>query len=296
MLKLSRPDQLDSIRSIRDGSNKSYLISNTSPNALKSERGSGVLDLRNIRDGSLGRDWLPSDLANLVAWYDPNDPDNIVQSGGLVSQLTDKSGNGNNLIQGNPSFQPDYNTSGDYKNLYFDGSDGMVTSISLPSSGNALFTFISEPSSCDNVENSIISLNATNDFQFDSANASQFDARINTNVATSVTSSNGPWTFAYRLFGLLFDFDTNTMQLYINGTKRGEATDYNTKLDVSQTLALGVNRAQAIGYRCYVDEIVINESTSTDSRQKIEGYIAHKRGLESVLPVDHPYKNNSPMI
>jgi hypothetical protein len=40
--------------------------------------------------------------------------------------------------------------------------------------------------------------------------------------------------------------------------------------------------------------IVINETVSTDTRQKIEGYLAHKWGLTSDLPADHPYKNAAP--
>jgi hypothetical protein len=33
---------------------------------------------------------------------------------------------------------------------------------------------------------------------------------------------------------------------------------------------------------------------STDDRQRIEGWMAHKWALTSVLPPGHPYKNNPP--
>jgi len=33
---------------------------------------------------------------------------------------------------------------------------------------------------------------------------------------------------------------------------------------------------------------------SENDRQKVEGYLAHKWGLEANLPSDHPYKSTAP--
>ena len=40
--------------------------------------------------------------------------------------------------------------------------------------------------------------------------------------------------------------------------------------------------------------IVLHSAPSTDTRQRIEGYLAHKWGLTANLPSDHPYKNVGP--
>lgn len=40
--------------------------------------------------------------------------------------------------------------------------------------------------------------------------------------------------------------------------------------------------------------IVLSSAASTDTRQRIEGYLAHKWGLTANLPSDHPYKNFAP--
>lgn len=40
---------------------------------------------------------------------------------------------------------------------------------------------------------------------------------------------------------------------------------------------------------------VIAVTTTTD-REKIEGYLAHKWGLEADLPANHPYKNSQPFV
>jgi hypothetical protein len=40
--------------------------------------------------------------------------------------------------------------------------------------------------------------------------------------------------------------------------------------------------------------VIINGATTTDTRQRINGYLAHKWGLTANLPSDHPYKVNPP--
>ena len=45
----------------------------------------------------------------------------------------------------------------------------------------------------------------------------------------------------------------------------------------------------------YIAEVILlSEVPSTDDRQKIEGYLAHKWGIESVLDAGHPYKSSPP--
>lgn len=60
--------------------------------------------LQQARNGS--GVWAPSDLTNLLAWYDASDTTTITESGGLVSQWDDKSGNSHHLTQVNASIQP----------------------------------------------------------------------------------------------------------------------------------------------------------------------------------------------
>jgi hypothetical protein len=42
--------------------------------------------------------------------------------------------------------------------------------------------------------------------------------------------------------------------------------------------------------------LVINRALTTDERQKLEGYFAHKWALTGKLPVDHPYKTIGPAV
>jgi len=45
----------------------------------------------------------------------------------------------------------------------------------------------------------------------------------------------------------------------------------------------------------YIAEMIfITSVVATEDRQKIEGYLAHKWGLQANLPAEHPYKNHAP--
>lgn len=46
----------------------------------------------------------------------------------------------------------------------------------------------------------------------------------------------------------------------------------------------------------YIAETVILSDVTLATRQKIEGYLAWKWGLEADLPADHPYKNLAPTL
>jgi len=42
--------------------------------------------------------------------------------------------------------------------------------------------------------------------------------------------------------------------------------------------------------------VVIQSAAGTATRQLIEGYFAHRWGLEGSLPGDHPYKTDPPYV
>jgi len=71
----------------------------------------------------------PDDIPNLTLWLDPSDTSTIQQMLGLVSQLNDKSGNGNNLTQSTASQQPltAVDTINGLNAIKFDGSDDSMT-------------------------------------------------------------------------------------------------------------------------------------------------------------------------
>lgn len=92
----------------------------------------------------------------------------------------------------------------------------------------------------------------------------------------------------------------NTAYLY--NTVGGSISDANvsnaTTLNNTHDLTIG---AAEDGTDRFMDGdigelIFVKRSLTTEERQKTEGYLAHKWGLEDELPVGHPYKNNIPYI
>lgn len=74
--------------------------------------------------GSLDPIVTPSGISSLYAWYKF---DNLTQSGGAVSQVSDKSGNGRHAVQATPANQPTYSASGGANNkAYWTNTEGSI--------------------------------------------------------------------------------------------------------------------------------------------------------------------------
>jgi hypothetical protein len=59
--------------------------------------------------------------------------------------------------------------------------------------------------------------------------------------------------------------------------------------------ALGRENGSSFGFVGYAKEIIFyNTVLSTLNRQKIEGYLAWKWGIQASLPAGHPHKSSAP--
>jgi hypothetical protein len=73
----------------------------------------------------------PIPMTNMIAWYDASDSSTITESGGQVSQLDDKSGNGFDLTQGTSSYQPLTFSDAVGSGIIFDGTDDRISNTSI---------------------------------------------------------------------------------------------------------------------------------------------------------------------
>jgi hypothetical protein len=90
------------------------------------------------------------------------------------------------------------------------------------------------------------------------------------------------------------DTGNNSTQGYrVNG---GIETTGTTDRDVAASAVyIGQNGWHNAYFQGYLGELIIIDSRlSTENRQKLEGYLAHKWGLASELPADHPYRSAAP--
>jgi hypothetical protein len=93
--------------------------------------------------------------------------------------------------------------------------------------------------------------------------------------------------------------DYISSKVYQNGTELSPTSNTNPTYTPNLSAAdFVVGMGLTGGTPRYMDglvgEIIIAEDIDTASRQKAEGYLAHKWGLESALPSGHPYKSAAP--
>jgi uncharacterized protein YbaA (DUF1428 family) len=94
---------------------------------------------------------------------------------------------------------------------------------------------------------------------------------------------------AVGLWGYSFDSAAPISQLYLNGDlKMSDATPFTPlagRQDGFGGVAGGPGSGDDVG-----EILVLRDVPDTPTRQKIEGYMAHKWDLTGALPADHPYK------
>ncbi|OVE77886.1 hypothetical protein BVX99_01360, partial [bacterium F16] len=249
------------------------------------------------------RPWTPAEITT-TGWYDASDTTTITESGGSVSTWHDKSGNVNHASQPTSANQPKTGTrSRNGLNVIDFGSSG-ATALELTSQINVTDTFIFMVGRVDTLADfNMILANAGSDpntqVRIKQSTGSLSLAGVTNpwlNDATgNVASSTG--ISAHTDYVLGYDCG-NPAQFYIDGT-----VDPKTIVRESSTAF----RVSAIGARNpgtswtnpldgYIGELVILDAPTTEDRQKLEGYLAHKWGLAGNLPADHPYKDATPTI
>ena len=219
--------------------------------------------------------WRPDELgASLALWLDAEDASTITLNGSTVSQWDDKSGNGRNASQGTAANQPAYTSNGlnGKPVVTFDGNNDILNTTSFLLGQTAVSVARRSAAMQPVIEGLSINRRAF----WGTSGGSGFNTHANYAV-------NGSSAF----------------------TENGAASAVGAAFLVSQTGLL----AQAATWRLgagtpgfaplngYIAEIVTtNTLLSTDDRQKLEGYLAWKWGLEANLPADHPYKNTPPTV
>lgn len=86
----------------------------------------------------------------------------------------------------------------------------------------------------------------------------------------------------------------SSLTCFLNGTAGSAYTHTLNKAFTRYGIGLDIGEATRYldGEVCEV--VVVNSSVSEADRQRIEGYLAHKWGLEANLPAGHPYKDAPP--
>lgn len=235
--------------------------------------------------------WTPAEITT-PAWFDADDASTITESGGLVSQWNDKTGNGKNLTSSGTN-QPTLNTAdSEYANL---------DTISFADNANAALQ-------------EWLASNGTDTWLW-------YEVFM-VGHSPDMSNSSRPTVFgdlAKTGEGYVVQFDNDTPQdptpegwvggtFYVNGKTTSAAADaalanspciirkYAT-LGTANKILIGSDRKVANrGWTGKVAEVLVVTAPSAADVRKIEGYLAWKWGLQGLLPAAHQYKSAPPRI
>jgi hypothetical protein len=247
--------------------------------------------------------WTPVSLTNNVFWIDANNSSSLTISGGEVTEVQDLSGNNFDVTPPSSSYNPTIaSTTQNGKTLIeFDGTDHLANnSITTPTSGNLQAFIVCEATGIVNGNDSILSMDASNnDWQLCAGSSSLFQGQIKgVNIGESSTGVGNESPSGMHIWNASFDYDSGEYLLRIDGDQLGGTSikNYTTKMSSSMHLRVFANRSSWDSPGGKVAEVIIYEDVTEGQRQKVEGYLAHKWGLEGLLDSAHPYKSNAPTL
>jgi hypothetical protein len=244
-----------------------------------------------------GEAWTPAAITT-SAWYDASDADTITEATG-VSQWDDKSGNTNHLTQGTGANQPATGTRNinGLNVLDFDGTNDTLYNSGSVFSGNGdlmvVGVFISE-SNAQEYAVHIGDLSSFGSIALDFNNGTYY-TRFTGGYEQYGSHTTG--SAVITAFSSPSGGDIDDTALYENGAESssvGSSSGTSSK-NIQAGFTLGsYNNGTSTFFDGVIGEIIAIADVTTATRQKIEGYLAHKWGLSSSLPGGHPYKTQAP--
>lgn len=248
--------------------------------------------------------WSPLALDSSLAWYDASDSTTITHASGAVSGLADKLGT-SDMVQATSGKRPLSGVVGNQINglntIAFDGTDDVLKTATNPfgpSISNAMLMGVFNIGTI--TSSSLFSLTSSNSARWQS-HAPFSDGNLyfdcgGTKAPNRIAKASGFAANQNRLLGYYCSTTENVQQVWVDGANF-VSDDSGHSVATAGGIALGHDGTSAtIGFdNCRIGEVVIiNGTIRAPNREKLEGYLAHKWGLESNLPTSHPYKNAVP--
>ena len=265
--------------------------------------------------------WSPTDLPpfGLRMWINPSDTSTTTFStDGLnsLTSITDASGVGTTIDINNT---PQQGTEDNKQIIVFDHSSNeylSTGSFAIAANGNHWAAFAGTIATPDNTKDSIWSFETTQspkrDYAISSGNASQFNGELDLDgLSTNRISSDAGNLIQFTaqtpiqpntnfLILCYFDKTGSEIGVRVNGSNAfTPETDYDNSIRTTAGMRIFRNRgSQSFGGKMF-EFMVAQTQPGTGGGDKTyieqaEGYLAHKWGMTSLLPVSHPYKSSAP--
>ena len=244
--------------------------------------------------------WTPAQISTAL-WLDAADASTIILNATTVSQWNDKSGNSRNVSQANSALQPLY-TLGGLNGLNiadFDGADDVLNGLGISNfvtnnSYSAFVVGLARTIATNDV------LGYVNEAFYGDAGGYMAMYLQSSNLigAYNWDGANKVATNAYTPNTVVIGYSelsSGSIRIRTNGGSETATVSSNTA-SLSGAIQIGRNyNSNTFCLDGKIAEVIFtNAALSTTNRQLIEGYLAHKWGLTSSLPNDHPYKSTAP--
>lgn len=222
--------------------------------------------------------WSPSEIST-VAWWDASDASTIQHTSNAVSQWNDKSGNNNHAIQSTSANKPTVTSSG----IQFDGSNDGFNLTNDISEANLNIFFVLQG------HGYVIANDGSGRILFyDAGSGRKLWVNVAGNTSVFIQQSVSGYSDSSTQIHE-FSLNSGTYTVRVNGVEalsKGGVTG-NMKLD-----RIGLKWSSTTNAPPWTGKMmeILAVPTTTD-RVKIEGYLAHKWGLEGSLDNAHPYKD-----
>jgi hypothetical protein len=250
--------------------------------------------------------WSPAEISTAL-WLDAADASTITESSGAVSQWNDKSGYNYHATQPNSGNRPVYNSTGFNSKGSINFTRSSVQHLITPAiTGNGISGLsltaiqVIKPGTGWGTGNSTfmssIGTRASNGSWWSFIRNSD-NNEIGFHGSAQYWSGSSLGTNAAILIDVVSSGSTHNA--WRSGTQIGEVNRsiaaFTANNNVSLSVGAGSFVTTAEAYLGDIMEVVlVTSAISTDIRQRIEGYLAHKWGLTASLPSDHPYKTVGP--
>ena len=248
-----------------------------------------------------GGSWDPSQLSSLVAWYDA-DAITGLNDGDPISTWSDAHGVFD--VSATSGERPIFKTSIQNSRpvVRFDGSDDRLKRSGSPITGTTARTFGIVAKADVVTYTSIIGIGK--EAWSGSGNGQVFNItpEVAARVNGSKTFTTGFGTSAFRLLVMSCPSSaiTTDISAWLDGAALTQSTTSGTSINTlssGEEFLIGElgSFSSTANFDGDIAEIVVCDAeATTNDRQRLEGYLAHKWGLAANLPSSHPYKSNAP--
>jgi len=244
---------------------------------------------------TITHEWLPSAISP-AAWYQASSISG--SDGDSIGSWTDSSGNGNTAAQLTSSRQPTLQTNelNGQSVLRFDGtndilSDGDIAALDV-GTGDIYMAAVLKSTNDGGVQ--FFFEKGTTAFALANTKSGQLQARFGgtTNIPFQ---SAGNWSRTEFVI-VTASRVSGTCNGFVNGTAMTTTgTTNTTSISNSDVFDIGASAVGGNPMTGDIAEIIVGGATlATNDRLRIEGYLAHKYGLQANLPNDHTYRFKSP--